>query len=115
MPTILQWCERDQLKIWATGTSEGAMKGWDTRGRHPTDKEWDHEIMRIHNAEKKGNPERVLLTRLNRITDPQKLYNFHLALEDQNYHKFNNRHVIPKMIKMGWNGKRPQPPLYFSL
>lgn len=32
---ISDYCAVQDLAITATGTSEGAEKGWDTRGRHP--------------------------------------------------------------------------------
>mgnify|MGYP001407012324 CR=1 FL=1 len=53
----------------------------------PTSEERAHERMRIKNAFNKPDYERVLILRMDRITKAQKMYNFYLALENENIHK----------------------------
>jgi len=63
------------------------MKSKQTGLHEPTGEERAHERMRIKNAFDKPDYERVLLLRMDRITKAQKMYNFYLALENENIHR----------------------------
>lgn len=64
--------------------------------RTPTAAEWDHEAKRVFDLldrypEQDEKLEAAILRRANAITNPQKLYNFIRALEDQNIHRENEK------------------------
>jgi len=61
---------------------ETALQYWSKRIPNPrTSKHWIHTKQRIHSM-----TEPQLFTRMNRITDPEKMYIFAKALEDENFH-----------------------------
>ncbi len=75
--------------------------------RRPTDAEWNHEKFRITHMN-----ERALSNRVWKIGQAQKMYNFALALEDENYHDLA-RMAYDKLLGMGYDvggrklGKEP--------
>lgn len=70
--------------------------GWKASLRQPTEKEWAHEKMRISTMS-----EKALATRVNKIVDPQKLYNFSVVLKDEDLHDLAQlaRNRLNEMMK----------------
>jgi len=75
------------------------------RLHEPTDSEWQHEKMRINQAFDKKNMEGFIATRMNRIADPQKMFAFARALEDENLHKEAGK-AYKRLEDMGFQWQR---------
>ena len=63
---------------------------------HPSEKEMDHEKMRIQSMGEK------VVRRLKTIKKPQKMFNFALALEDENFHT-EAKQAFDKLKEMGYD------------
>ena len=75
--------------------------------RQPSSSEMAHERMRFQQAYDSGDVEKYLARRLNAIGTPQKLFNFVVTLEDENFHTFNQQ-AMEKLKSMGWDGSWPK-------
>ena len=74
--------------------------------RKPTEKERDHETMRIDNAIDKygslNDAKESMRSRISKIKDPQKMYNYALELENENIHDVA-RDAYDALEKMGYD------------
>jgi len=68
--------------------------------------EWEHEGMRIRNAGLKDNPTAVLRLRMDRITQPQKMYNFAEALSHAGLNELAGEAFL-RLNSMGYGSHGP--------